>query len=104
VKLLEHVVKIREATQAEDHPSRLASQHELARAYQANGQVSQAVKLLEHVVKIEEATLAEDHPDRLASQHALTIVARLNHPPRESFFRRLRLSQTGRKPGKGGQS
>ncbi|KAL4788952.1 purine and uridine phosphorylase [Aspergillus venezuelensis] len=34
----------------EEHPSRLASQHGLARAYQANGQIKQAVELLQHVV------------------------------------------------------
>ncbi|KAH7184338.1 nucleoside phosphorylase domain-containing protein [Fusarium oxysporum] len=50
VELLEHVVAIREKTLAESHPSRLASQHELARAYQANGQIKEAVKLLEHRV------------------------------------------------------
>ncbi|GKZ98251.1 hypothetical protein AnigIFM59636_002484 [Aspergillus niger] len=33
---------------AQNHPSRLTSQHELARAYQANGQVKEAVKLLEN--------------------------------------------------------
>jgi hypothetical protein len=41
------------------------SQHGLAEAYQANGQVKEAVKLLEHVVTIEAGVLAEDHPDRL---------------------------------------
>jgi tetratricopeptide (TPR) repeat protein len=58
----------------EDHPDRLASQHELAMAYQANGQVKRAVALLEHVVKAREGSLTEDHPDRLASQHALAIA------------------------------
>jgi hypothetical protein len=56
---------------AEDHPDRLASQLELARAYLANGQVKDAVRLLEHVVAIEGQVLAEDHPDRLASQRSL---------------------------------
>ena len=78
VELLEHVVKIREATLAETHPDRLASQHELARAYQANGQIEQAVELLEHVVKIHEATLAETHPGRLASQHVLARAYQAN--------------------------
>lgn len=54
-----------------DHPSRLASQHELALAYQANGQVKEAVTLLQHVAKVQRGVLAEDHPDRLASQHNL---------------------------------
>ncbi|KAL9004632.1 MAG: hypothetical protein Q9188_002558 [Gyalolechia gomerana] len=55
----------------EDHPDRLASQHELARAYQADGQVKEAVKLLEHVIATREKVLKEDHPNRLASQHEL---------------------------------
>ncbi|KAL2782765.1 hypothetical protein BJX66DRAFT_164376 [Aspergillus keveii] len=55
----------------EEHPSRLASQHELARGYQANGQINQAVELLEQVVAVQERTLAEEHPSRLASQHEL---------------------------------
>ena len=49
---------------AEDHPSRLASQHELAGAYQAIGRVSEAVKLLEQVVAIQEKVVADQHPHR----------------------------------------
>ena len=56
---------------AEDHPSRLASQHELARAYQANGQVKEAVKLLDHVVIVKRKVMAEDHPSRLVSERVL---------------------------------
>ncbi|KAJ6105164.1 hypothetical protein N7523_010238 [Penicillium sp. IBT 18751x] len=55
----------------EEHPSRLVSQHELARAYLFNGQIKQAVELLEHVVAVQERTLNEEHPSRLASQHEL---------------------------------
>ncbi|KFZ01814.1 hypothetical protein V500_00606 [Pseudogymnoascus sp. VKM F-4518 (FW-2643)] len=78
VELLEEVVKIREAILAEDHPDRLASQHALAGAYQANGQVKDAVELLKQVVKIKEAILAKDHPNRLASQHALAGAYQAN--------------------------
>ena len=78
VALLEQVVKIRETTLAETHPDRLASQHALAGAYEANGQVVEAVALLEQVVKIQETTLAETHPDRLASQHELARVYEAN--------------------------
>lgn len=78
VELLEQIVMIKEAILAENHPDRLASQHELARAYKANGQVKQAVELLEQVVKIQETTLAEDHPDRLASQQALANIYKKN--------------------------
>ncbi|KAJ5638937.1 hypothetical protein N7528_001327 [Penicillium herquei] len=58
----------------EEHPSRLASQHELAGAYKSNGQIKQAVELLEHVVTVRERTLDEEHPSRLASQHALESI------------------------------
>jgi tetratricopeptide (TPR) repeat protein len=71
VSLLEQVVKIWEQTLAEGHPYRLASQYMLARAYEANGQVKEAVSLLAQVIKIQEQTLAEDHPSRLASLHTL---------------------------------
>lgn len=63
---------------AEDSPSRLASQHEIARAYQANGQVKEAIALLETVVDMKEKILAEDHSDRLTSQHALAGAYQAN--------------------------
>ncbi|ERF74884.1 hypothetical protein EPUS_09291 [Endocarpon pusillum Z07020] len=78
VSLLEQVIKIKELTLAEDHPLRLASLHELAGAYQADGQIKTAVPLLEQVVKIQEQTLAKDHPSRLASQHELARAYRAN--------------------------
>jgi hypothetical protein len=49
----------------------LASQHELARAYQANGQIKEVVKLLKHIIAIKVKILAEDHPDRLISEKML---------------------------------
>jgi tetratricopeptide (TPR) repeat protein len=56
----------------------LSSQHELARTYEVNGQVREAVALLAEVVRTRERTLAADHPDRLASQHALAGAYREN--------------------------
>ena len=55
----------------EEHPDRLASQHQLAGAYLADGQIKKAVKLLEHVVAVQKKVIAEEHPDQLASQHQL---------------------------------
>jgi tetratricopeptide (TPR) repeat protein len=78
VTWLEESYRWRKSNLPENHPDRLASQHELAGAYRANGQVTEAVELLEQVVKIEETTLAEDHPDRLASQHELAGAYRAN--------------------------
>ncbi|KAM5359552.1 hypothetical protein ACJA88_015103 [Fusarium oxysporum] len=71
VEMLEPVVAIREKILTEDHPSRLASQHELAGACQAKGQIEEAVDLLEHVVAIRETTLTESRPDRLLSEELL---------------------------------
>jgi tetratricopeptide (TPR) repeat protein len=62
----------------EDHRDRLSTQHVLAMAYRANGQVKKAVRLLEQVVAIRERVLAEDHPNRLASQHELASAYRAN--------------------------
>lgn len=45
VTLLEQVVQIRETSLAHDHPARLVSQHELARAYGANGQIQKTVTM-----------------------------------------------------------
>ncbi|KAG7423531.1 Kinesin light chain 2 [Fusarium oxysporum f. sp. raphani] len=61
-----------------------SSQHALARAYQANGQIKEAVKLQEHVVAIHKKTLAESHPDRLASQHELAIAYQANGQIKEA--------------------
>jgi tetratricopeptide (TPR) repeat protein len=61
-----------------DHTDRLLTQHVLAVAYQANGQVKDAVRLLEQVVAISERVLAEDHPDRLASQAVLASAYQAN--------------------------
>ena len=77
VDVFRKIVKCRSRALAEDDSSRLASQHALASAYRANGQVDEAVELLEHVVKIRQK-LAEDHPSRLASQHELAIAYRAN--------------------------
>ncbi|KAJ4286553.1 hypothetical protein N0V90_013253 [Kalmusia sp. IMI 367209] len=73
VTILEHVVRVSNASLAETHPDRLASQQALSVSYEANGQIKEAIAMLEHVVKVEETTLAETHPDRLKSQHALGV-------------------------------
>lgn len=61
----------RDRNLAQDDKDRLSSQHMLAVAYGANGQVKEATKLLEGVVAIEAEVLSEDHPDRLLSQQEL---------------------------------
>jgi tetratricopeptide (TPR) repeat protein len=88
IQLLEQVVTIqKKISLAEDHPSRLVSQLELARAYRANGQTKEAIQLLEQVVKIEKTSLAEDYPLlRLASQHALAEAYRANGQTKEAIY------------------
>jgi tetratricopeptide (TPR) repeat protein len=56
---------------SEDNSGRLSSQHALAGAYQADGQVHKAVALLQRVVIIKARTLRDDHPSRLVSVEAL---------------------------------
>ncbi|OCT52689.1 hypothetical protein CLCR_09605 [Cladophialophora carrionii] len=70
--LLEEVARLLTKRFPEDHIVRLMSQHELARAYKANGQTEKALKLLEEVVRIQQ-TLPEDHTWRLASEHELAL-------------------------------
>lgn len=62
----------------EDDAHRLLTEHVLAMAYQANGQVKKAVGLLEHVVAIRAKMVAATDPDRLASQHELAIAYQAN--------------------------
>jgi len=50
---------------AEDHPLRLALQHELGKALLANRQVKEALRVLERVVITRKKVLAQDHPPRL---------------------------------------
>ena len=51
---------------------RLASQHELADAYDDNGQTKEAVALLEHIIKVQETTLAATRPSCQLSERTLT--------------------------------
>jgi tetratricopeptide (TPR) repeat protein len=78
IALLQKVVKIRELTLAKDDPNLLTSQHDLARAYEANGQIKEAIILFEYIIKIQEIILAEDDPNHLASQHELARVYLIN--------------------------
>lgn len=58
MSLLEQLVKIQEHLLAENHPDRLASQRELARIYQANGQVKEVMFLLEQAGQDQEADIS----------------------------------------------
>ena len=45
VKILKHVVSVREKTLDETHLDRLASQHALAIVYKSNGRISEVFKM-----------------------------------------------------------
>jgi tetratricopeptide (TPR) repeat protein len=83
VRLLEESCEERKTLDKGDS-KRLLSEHVLAMAYQANGQVKEAVGLLERVVAIEAEVLAEDHPNRLASQHELAAAYQANGQVKEA--------------------
>jgi tetratricopeptide (TPR) repeat protein len=78
VTFFEDVCAWNERQYHEEHPSRLASQHQLAGAYKSDGQIKRAVELLEHVVTVQERTLDKEHPDQLASQHELALACKSN--------------------------
>jgi Tfp pilus assembly protein PilF len=77
IRSVEGASTTKQGASAEDNSDRLTSQHQLAHAYLANGQITEAVETLEHVMKVREK-LAEDHPSRLASQHALAGAYKAN--------------------------
>jgi tetratricopeptide (TPR) repeat protein len=95
VAMLERVVRAREETLDKTHPSRLASQHELASAYRADGRVKKAIRLLEQVVKTREETLDKTHPDRLASQHNLAMAYRADGRIKEAIALLEQVVKTG---------
>jgi tetratricopeptide (TPR) repeat protein len=76
--------KWRDRNLAQDDADRLASQHELARAYLTNGQIKEAVKLLEYIIALQAKIFAEDHPDRLVSQYVLAGVYLANGQVKEA--------------------
>jgi tetratricopeptide (TPR) repeat protein len=78
VRYLEETLRWRKVHYEEDEPVRLASQHTLAVAYEANGQVQDAITLLEQAVAIRARSLAKDHPALLASQHELARAYKTN--------------------------
>ncbi|CZS79710.1 unnamed protein product [Fusarium graminearum] len=66
IDLLEHVVATRDRTLTESHPDRLASQHELARAYLEIGLHEEAIrKILEHQAAVGEMIEGVDKPKLL---------------------------------------
>lgn len=56
---------------AEEHPDRLNSQNELARACQADGQIKENVELMEHVVAVKSIVFRKDHSLQTVSESVL---------------------------------
>jgi tetratricopeptide (TPR) repeat protein len=71
ITFLEEVFIWRKSFLAEDDRLRLASQHQLAKAYIIGRRFKEAVILLEHVVEVDKEILAEDNESRLSSEHEL---------------------------------
>ena len=61
---------------AEDHPNRLASQHNLALYYESSDQINKAVSLMQHVVTVQQKYWRADHPDRIIAERSLSRVLR----------------------------
>lgn len=76
IKLLEHVVKIKEDVVPETHRSLLNTQYELSIGYHHDGQIEASIKLMEHVVKMGVDTLAETDPSLLVPQCQLGMFYR----------------------------
>ena len=69
--MLKNVVEDQKAGLSAEHPDRLRSQQELARAYTEKVGPKEAVTLLKEVVDIEKKKLHDKYPDRLALEHEL---------------------------------
>jgi tetratricopeptide (TPR) repeat protein len=74
VEVLEKARATRERDLGVDHPDTLISRHNLALAYQADGQLDKALPLLEATLKASEAKLGADHPETLASRNDLALA------------------------------
>lgn len=57
-----------------EHLDQLASQHELARAYDGSGYIEEAIDLLKSVVEIKTHVLRADHPSLLVSVKLLANI------------------------------
>jgi tetratricopeptide (TPR) repeat protein len=73
VTWLEESCRLRDGLD-EANQDRLNAQHVLARAYQEDGHMQEAVELLEHIVGVDGKLLDGNDSDRLASQHALAVA------------------------------
>jgi tetratricopeptide (TPR) repeat protein len=71
IKCLEDVWEWDQRTLQEEDYDRLASEHNLARAYLDNRQIEEAIEMFEHIVEVQKRTLREEDHSRLALEHEL---------------------------------
>ena len=71
VAAFEDVYSWNRRTYDEEHPGRLMSQHELARAYYSSRQTQKSIEMLEYVVSVEGRIYEKDDYDLLDSQYLL---------------------------------
>ncbi|KAF4342261.1 kinesin light chain [Fusarium beomiforme] len=71
IRCFEKVCWWRQGLNPETDGVRLASEHELARAYLNDRRIKDAITMLEHVVAVRKETLDEQDDSRLASEHQL---------------------------------
>ena len=82
---LEETYRWREGYLHEEDHSRLASEHQLARAYLDNRQIKEAIEIFEYVVGIRKKTLAEEDHARLTSEHELARAYLNNQQIKEAI-------------------
>ena len=70
VVVFQEIIERQSRVLPDDDDLLLALQHDLANAYERNGQIDRAIPLLEHVLKAQEI-LPPNHPTKLALQHVL---------------------------------
>ena len=74
VVALEKTYQWRKQYFAEEHDSRLLSEHWLAGAYLKTRQIKEAIEILEHVVAVQKKRLNKEDHDRLRSENNLAIA------------------------------
>lgn len=84
IELLEEAVSTQEQLSQGDS-GRLASKHELGRAYAKDGRFLEAIKILEEVTKVRGEVLDQYHPDFLASQQELAFAHMQSGQPSEAI-------------------
>jgi tetratricopeptide (TPR) repeat protein len=76
ITLFEEVVEVQKVTLKLEHPHRLASLHELARAYFKIGRVEEEISLFEEVAHFDQMMLKPEDPNRQWLENLLAEALR----------------------------